>query len=80
MSFKEWWADDWHLIPRWSRDLKYWLKGARWTRVDYTVMTYDEATGDEHLDTVRIPLMDVPHGGLHVSGRGYREFVDDQDG
>lgn len=43
-------------------------------------MTYDEATGDEHLDTVRIPLKDVPHGGLHVTGRGYKEFLEDKDG
>ena len=80
LSFKTWWADDWHIIPRWSRDLYYWFKGKQWERVDYTVMTYDPETEEEHLDTVRISRKDLPHPALHITGKGNKAFLEDKDG
>lgn len=79
-GFKEWWADDWHLIPRWSRDLYYWMKGKQWTRVDLTAMSYDPVTEYEHMDTVRICFKDLPPDALHISGKGRKAYLVDKDG
>lgn len=78
-KFNEWWADDWHLIPRWSRDLSGWLKGYSTTRVDLTTMTYDPETGYEHLDTIRVARKDLPFDAVHVSNKGYKAFFVDMD-
>ena len=79
-KLREWWADDWHILPRLCRDLYYWMKGKTWTRVDCTIVTYDEASGTEHLDTVRMPFRMLPPEALHVAWGGYRKFVLDSDG
>lgn len=80
LSFRTWWEDDFHTIPRWYRDLKGWMGGRDTTRVDLTTMTYDPVTGWEHMDTVRVALKDLPPEALHVSNKGYKAFVLDKDG
>ena len=78
--FNKWWADDWHMIPRWTRDLIGWSKGWGTTRVDLTVMTYDPETDLVHLDTTRVARKDLPLEALHVSNKGYKAFYVDKDG
>lgn len=79
-KFDKWWADDWHTIPRWSRDLVGWLAGYSTTRVDLTTMTYDPSTGYEHMDTVRIARKDLPPDAVHISNKGYKAYFLDRDG
>ena len=84
LSFKEnftkWWADDWHLIPRWTRDLIGWSKGWGTTRVDLTTLTYDPERDEEILTTIRVARKDLPPDALHISNKGYKAFFVDNDG
>ena len=77
--FKKWWNDDWHRIPRYSRDLYYWLLGTQSSRVDLHTMTYDPETECVHDDTIRVRRKDLPPGAVHRSGFGRSEYVLDLD-
>ena len=83
MSFiewiKKWWADDWHRIPRYSRDIWYWLLGTQSARVDLHTMTYDPETECVHDDIIRVRRKDLPPGAVHRSGFGRSEYVLDLD-
>lgn len=77
--FKKWWNDDWHRIPRYSRDIYYWLLGTQSSRVDLHTMTYDPETECVHDDTTRVRRKDLPPGAVHRSGFGRSEYVLDLD-
>lgn len=77
--FKKWWNDDWHRIPRYSRDLYFWLLGTQSSRVDLHTMTYDPETETVHDDITRVRRKDLPPGAVHRSGFGRSEYVLDLD-
>ena len=83
MSFlakiSKWWKDDWHIFPRVCRDIWYWLKGSQWTRVNLHIFTYDPVSHCNHDDVIRIPKKELPPEALHLSGRGYKEWLIDHD-
>ena len=70
MSFKDWWADDRHLIPRVWRDLK---EG----RVGLYTLTYDEAMDVYHLDYTHVLKRDLPPAAVHITGAGNGEWFHD---
>lgn len=78
-KFKSWWADDWHIFPRMCRDIWYWLKGSQWARVNLHVYTYDPVTMENHDDILRMPKKQLPPEAVHLSGKGYKEWLVDHD-
>lgn len=77
---KNWWADDWHIVPRWTRDIIQWLKGSQSSRVDLHTLTWDPEKEEVHDDVIRVRRKDLPPEALHRSGRGRAEYVRDLDG
>ena len=78
-KIKKWWNDDWHRLPRYSRDLYYWLLGTQSARVDLHTLTWDPETETVHDDITRVRRKDLPPGAVHRSGFGRSEYVLDLD-
>lgn len=77
---RRWWADDWHIVPRKWRDLVGWVLGGPNVRVGLWSMAWDEEAQAGRLDYVRIPKGELPGHALHVSGKGWKEWMADEDG
>lgn len=78
-SIKTWWADDWHIIPRFCRDIAGWLKGSQYARVGLWTITYDEQTEEQTHEYVKVARKDLPANAVHVTGKGFKEYALDLD-
>lgn len=72
---KTWWADDYHWLPRWCRNIWGFIRGRQHERVGLWTMYYDEATGFEHMDYTRMDRWELPPEALHISGGGWWSFI-----
>ena len=62
-TFNKWWADDWHAIPRFWRDLTL-------NRVGLYILTYNAYHDVYNLDFMHIKRDDLPREAVHLSGAG----------
>ena len=70
-TVKDWWADDWHAVPRFIRDLIN-------NRVGLYVLTYDDYHDVYNLDYGHIKRADLPREAVHLTGAGKAEYYLDQ--
>lgn len=68
---KDWWADDYHAIPRFFRDLSL-------NRVGLYVLTYDAYRDVYNLDYGHVKRKDLPYDAVHLSGAGKSEYYLDK--
>ena len=70
-TLKDWWADDWHAVPRFVRDVAL-------NRVGLYVLTYDAYRDVYNLDYGHIKRSDLPPEAVHLTGSGKSEYYLDK--